>query len=74
MKKQSMYLNETYSVLSNKPSAEKSDADIFKLSPSLLNYKTNKLPNLNFKGKPEALNNLMPWSEKLPEECKQQKK
>ena len=39
-----------------------------------LTYIFEKMPNINFKDNPEFLNDLLPWSNKLPEDCKQQKK
>ncbi len=39
-----------------------------------LTYLFEKLPNIDFKNKPEILNDFMPWSDKLPEDCKQQNK
>lgn len=71
-------------LFSNTPKGAKASAIIYSiietakennLKPAnYLTYLFEKLPNINFKDHPGILNDFMPWSNNLPEDCKQQKK
>lgn len=71
-------------LFSNTPKGAKTSAVIYSiietakennLKPmTYLTYLFEKIPNLKFTDNPEILIDLMPWSDKLPENCKQQNK